>query len=104
MLTIRKALKQLKSCNGRVLRAIRRQLNETLGRALGERGLDTAVPVCGQLRQGPKSRAKIYVLITGMRPGLPWKLKTELWKRIAIEAETAHMKKMAAAHADRSGA
>lgn len=59
---MRKAFKQLKSYTGRVLRDIRRQLEEIPGGSFCERVLDTLVLVGRPLHQGPRSRGKIYAL------------------------------------------
>ncbi|MBT52786.1 MAG: IS5/IS1182 family transposase [Mameliella sp.] len=59
---MRKALKKLKGFTGRVLRDIRRQLEEIPGGSFRERVLDTLVLVGRLLHQGPKSRGKIYAL------------------------------------------
>lgn len=59
---MRKALKKLKGYTGRVLRDIRRQLDDIPAGALRERVLDMLVLVGGLLQQGPKSAGKIYAL------------------------------------------
>lgn len=59
---MRKALKKLKGYTGRVLRDIRRQLDDMPAGALRERVLDMLVLVGGLLQQGPKSAGKIYAL------------------------------------------
>lgn len=59
---MRKALKKLKGYTGRVLRDMRRQLDDIPAGALRERVLDMLVLVGGLLQQGPKSSGKIYAL------------------------------------------
>ncbi|SIT18255.1 transposase, IS5 family [Paracoccus saliphilus] len=59
---MRKALKKLKGYTGRVLRDIRRQLDDIPAGALRERVLDMLVLIGGLLQQGPKSSGKIYAL------------------------------------------
>ncbi len=56
---MRKALKKLKGYTGRVLRDLRRQLDEIPGGSFREQILDTFVPVGRLLHQGPRSRGKI---------------------------------------------
>ncbi len=60
---MRKSLKKLKGYTGRILRDIRRQLDEIPGGSFRERVLDTLVLV-GRLllHQGPRSCGKIYAL------------------------------------------
>jgi transposase, IS5 family len=59
---MRKALKKLKSYTGRVLRDIRRQLQDIPEGAFRERVLDKLWLVGRLLQQTPKSQAKIYAL------------------------------------------
>ncbi len=59
---MRKALRTLKGYTGRVLRDIRRQLEDIPAGAYRERVLDTLVLVSGLLQQTPKSPGKIYAL------------------------------------------
>lgn len=59
---MRKALKKLKGYTGRVLRDIRRQLEEIPGGSFRERVLDTLSLVGRLLHQDPRSRGKIYAL------------------------------------------
>jgi IS5 family transposase len=59
---LRKALRKLKGYTGRVLRDLRRQLDEVPQGPLRERVLDKLVLVSRLLRQTPKSTGKIYAL------------------------------------------
>ncbi|MDE3123754.1 MAG: IS5 family transposase [Paracoccaceae bacterium] len=59
---MRKALKKLKGYTGRVMRDLRRHLDEIPDGALRTRVLDTLWLVSRLLHQGPKSRGKIYAL------------------------------------------
>ena len=59
---MRKALRTLKGYTGRVLRDLRRQLDEVPEGPLRERVLDKLVLVSALLRQTPKSGGKIYSL------------------------------------------
>ena len=59
---MRKALKRLKGYTGRVMRDLRRHLDEIPDGALRTRVLDTLWLVSRLLHQGPKSRGKIYAL------------------------------------------
>ena len=59
---MRKALRKLKGYTGRVLRDLRRQLDEVSVGPLRERVLDTLVLVSRLLRQTPKDSGKIYSL------------------------------------------
>lgn len=59
---MRKALNKLKGYTGRVLRDLRRQLDDIPEGPLRERVLDTLVLVGRLLHQGPKSRGKIYAM------------------------------------------
>lgn len=59
---MRNALKKLKGYTGRVLRDLRRHLQDIPDGPLRERVLDPLVLVGRLLHQGPKSRGKIYAL------------------------------------------
>ncbi|TNC69872.1 IS5 family transposase, partial [Rubellimicrobium roseum] len=59
---MRKALRKLKGYTGRVLRDLRRQLDEIPAGSLRERVLDKLVLVSRLLHQTPKSSGKIYSL------------------------------------------
>ena len=59
---MRKALKKLKGYTGRVLRDIRRQLDEVAGGALRTRLTDMLWLTSRLLAQTPKSKDKIYAL------------------------------------------
>ncbi|WP_210527311.1 IS5 family transposase [Rubellimicrobium arenae] len=59
---MRKALRKLKGYTGRVLRDLRRQLDEIPAGPLRERVLDKLVLVSRLLNQGAKSTGKIYAL------------------------------------------
>jgi IS5 family transposase len=59
---MRKALRTLKGYTGRVLRDIRRQLDDIPAGAYRERLLDTLVLVSRLLHQTPKSSGKLYAL------------------------------------------
>ena len=59
---MRKALRTLKGYTGRVLRDLRRQLDDIPAGPLRERLLDKLVLVGRLLQQGPKSQGKIYAL------------------------------------------
>ena len=59
---MRKALRTLKGYTGRVMRDIRRQLDEIPEGPLRERVLDKLVLVSRRLHQRPKDPGKIYAL------------------------------------------
>jgi IS5 family transposase len=59
---MRKALRKLKGYTGRVLRDLRRQLDEIPEGPLRERVLDWLLLVSRRLNQRPKSAGKIYSL------------------------------------------
>jgi len=59
---MRKALRRLKGYTGRVLRDLRRQLDEIPAGQLRERVLDKLLLVSRLMRQTPKSTGKIYAL------------------------------------------
>ena len=59
---MRKALRRLKGYTGRVMRDLRRHLDQIPEGALRQRILDTLALVSRLLHQGPKSQGKIYAL------------------------------------------